>query len=92
MGLKDGLHLKTVVQKVIDLIWTEGDSYVGIGRGSAGAWLTNYLLGVTGIDPVPDNVKDFYRWWRFCSTSRSSSLMDIDIDIQSLVCPCILSC
>lgn len=73
----------TVVQKVIDLIWTEGDSYVGIGRGSAGAWLTNYLLGVTGIDPVPDNVKDFYRWWRFCSTSRSSSLMDIDIDIQS---------
>lgn len=73
----------TVVQKVIDLIWTEGDSLVGIGRGSAGAYLTNKLLGITGIDPMQPEIKDFYPWWRFCSTARSDSIFDIDIDIES---------
>ena len=73
----------TVVQKVVDIIWNEGDSLVGIGRGSAGCWLTNFILGITGIDPMLEETKDFYNWWRFCSTARSDSIMDIDIDIQS---------
>lgn len=73
----------TVVQKVIDLIWTEGDSYVGIGRGSAGCYLTNKLLDITGIDPMLKETEEFYPWWRFCSIARSESIFDIDIDIQS---------
>lgn len=73
----------TVVQKVVDLIWSEGDSLVGIGRGSAGCYLTNKLLGITGIDPMLAETKEFYPWWRFCSIARSDSIFDIDIDIQS---------
>lgn len=73
----------TVVQKVADLIWSEGDSLVGIGRGSAGAYVTNKLLGITGIDPLLPEINDFYPWWRFCSVARSDSIFDIDIDIQS---------
>ena len=73
----------TVVQKVIDLIWSDGESIVGIGRGSAGCYVTNKLLGITGIDPLEEGLADFYPWWRFCSTARSDSIFDIDIDIQS---------
>ena len=73
----------TVVQKVVDLIWTEGDSIVGIGRGSCGCYVTDRLLGITGVDPLLPELKDFYPWWRFCSTARSDSIFDIDIDIQS---------
>lgn len=73
----------TVVQKVINLIWSEGDSLVGIGRGSAGCYVTNFLLGITGIDPQREELTEFYPWWRFCSTARSDSIFDIDIDIES---------
>lgn len=73
----------TVVQKVVDLIWSKGDSLVGIGRGSAGCYLTNKLLGITGIDPMLPETNEFYPWWRFCSIARSDSIFDIDIDIQS---------
>nr|DAG40229.1 MAG TPA: DNA polymerase III, alpha subunit [Caudoviricetes sp.] len=73
----------TVVQKVIDLIWSNGDSLVGIGRGSAGCYVTNFLLGITGIDPQREELTEFYPWWRFCSTARSDSIFDIDIDIES---------
>lgn len=71
------------VQKLVDIIWNEGDSLVGIGRGSAGAYLTDRLLGITGIDPMLPEHHEFYPWWRFCSTARSDSIFDIDIDIQS---------
>ena len=73
----------TVIQKVVDLIWSEGDSLVGIGRGSAGCYETNKLLGITGIDPLLPETEEFYPWWRFCSIARSDSIFDIDIDIQS---------
>ena len=73
----------SVIQKVVNLIWTRGDSFVGIGRGSAGCWITNFLLGITGIDPLLSDIHEFYPWWRFCSIARSDSIMDIDLDIQS---------
>lgn len=73
----------TVIQKVVDLVWSEGDSLVGIGRGSAGCYETNKLLGITGIDPLLPETEEFYPWWRFCSIARSDSIFDIDIDIQS---------
>lgn len=59
----------------IDLFWKCG-SIVGPGRGSATGFLSNYLLGITQLDPV--------RWglnyWRFLNKERAT-LPDIDIDL-----------
>jgi len=50
----------------IDLFWECG-SIVGPGRGSATGFLSNYLLGITQLDPV--------RWrlfeWRFLNKDRA---------------------
>jgi DNA polymerase-3 subunit alpha len=37
--------------KMIEIIWEEGDSFVGTGRGSAAGFLINYLIGITQLDP-----------------------------------------
>lgn len=37
--------------KMIEIVWNEGDSLVGPGRGSASGFLVNYLVGITQIDP-----------------------------------------
>lgn len=59
----------------IDLFWNCG-SIVGPGRGSATGFLSNYLLGITQLDPI--------RWglpyWRFLNKERAE-LPDIDIDL-----------
>ena len=59
----------------IDLFWKCG-SIVGPGRGSATGFLSNYLLGITQLDPI--------RWklnyWRFLNKERAE-LPDIDIDL-----------
>ena len=59
----------------IDLFWSCG-SIVGPGRGSATGFLSNYLLGITQLDPI--------RWglpyWRFLNKERAE-LPDIDIDL-----------
>lgn len=73
----------TTVQKIIDVIWEDGDSMVGIGRGSANCYLTNFLLNIVGIDPLIPEFVDFFPWWRFCSIARSDSMFDCDIDVQS---------
>ena len=60
----------------IDLFWESG-SIVGPGRGSATGFLSNYLLGITQLDPI--------RWglpyWRFLNLERAE-LPDIDIDLS----------
>jgi len=38
--------------KMIQIIWNEADSLVGPGRGSAAGFLINYLIGITQIDPM----------------------------------------
>ena len=59
----------------IDLFWDCG-SIVGPGRGSSTGFLSNYLLGITQLDPI--------RWklpyWRFLNKERAE-LPDIDIDL-----------
>ena len=59
----------------IDLFWECG-SIVGPGRGSATGFLSNYLLGITQLDPVRWGLK----YWRFLNKERPS-LPDIDIDL-----------
>lgn len=54
-------------QKIIELIWDEGDSLVGPSRGSAMGFLSNWLLDVTQVDPIP-YVGDMS--WRHLSESR----------------------
>lgn len=69
----------------IDLFWECG-SIVGPGRGSATGFLSNYLLGITQLDPV--------RWklpyWRFLNKERAE-LPDIDIDLAPSKRPKIFS-
>lgn len=50
------------MSKIIDLIWEAG-SLAMPARGSAAASLTNYLLEVTQIDPVP--LGEYFPFWRF---------------------------
>lgn len=42
----------TTMAKMIDIIWEDGDSLVGVSRGSAAGFLVNYYLGITQIDPL----------------------------------------
>ena len=59
----------------IDLFWDCG-SIVGPGRGSATGFLSNYLLGITQLNPIKWNLP----WWRFLNKERAE-LPDIDIDL-----------
>lgn len=69
----------------IDLFWECG-STVGPGRGSATGFLSNYLLGITQLDPI--------RWglpyWRFLNKERAE-LPDIDIDLAPSKRPAIFA-
>lgn len=49
----------------IDLFWECG-SLVGPGRGSSCGFLSNYLLGITQLDPIKWNLN----WWRFLNKER----------------------
>lgn len=71
-------------QHYIDLFWNCG-SMVGPGRGSAGSFLSNYLLGITQIDPIEWNLPYF----RFLNKDRAE-LPDIDIDLAPSKRPLIL--
>ena len=59
----------------IDMFWDVG-SIVGPGRGSATGFLSNYLLGITQLDPIKWELP----WWRFLNKERAE-LPDIDIDL-----------
>lgn len=52
-------------QHFIDLFWECG-SLVGPGRGSAVCFLSNYLLGITQLDPVVWSLP----YWRFLNEER----------------------
>ena len=66
--------------KMIEIIWDEADSLVGVGRGSAVGFLTNYLLGITQLDPMTEEVEIPY--WRFIHKTRPE-LPDIDVDTEA---------
>ena len=50
----------------IDLFWECG-SIVGPGRGSSTGFLSNYLLGITQLDPIRWGIK----YWRFLNKERA---------------------
>lgn len=67
--------------KIIDIVWTDGDSLVGPGRGSGCGSLINYLVGITQLDPLRQELS--MPFWRFLDVSRPE-LPDIDFDTESL--------
>lgn len=62
-------------QHYIDLFWNCG-SIVPPGRGSAVGFLSNYLLGITQLNPLQWNLHE----WRFLNKERVE-LPDIDCDL-----------
>ena len=64
------------IKQFIDLFW-ECDSTVGPGRGSATGFLSNYLLGITQLDPVVWKLN----YWRYLNKERVE-LPDIDLDLS----------
>jgi len=66
----------TTFQELVQQIWTI--SVVGPGRGSAGAFLLNYVLDITQINPLPFD----FPMKRFLAAEKVS-LADIDIDSSS---------
>ena len=63
-------------QHFINLFWDCG-SIVGPGRGSSVCFLSNYLLGITQLDPLVWDLP----YWRFLNKERVE-LPDIDIDLS----------
>ena len=62
-----GAYLVTM-QKNVDIIWEEAESFVGPGRGSANGYIINYLLGITQVNPLEQGVEMPH--WRFMSAER----------------------
>lgn len=67
-----------LAQRLVSIMWNEGDSLVGVSRGSAFGFLSNYLLDITQMDPIP-YVGDMS--WRHLSKDRPE-LADVDLDSQ----------
>lgn len=67
-----------IVQDITNWVRSKG-WLLGKGRGSAAGSLISYLIGITGIDPIPYNLL----FSRFYNSSRKGSLPDIDTDVPS---------
>ena len=63
------------LQSYINIFWECG-SILGPGRGSAVGFLSNYLLGITQLDPVKWDLP----YWRFLNKERAE-MPDIDVDL-----------
>lgn len=66
--------------KMIDIMWNDADTIVGPSRGSAGASIVNYILGITQIDPLTQPLP--LPFWRFMHEERIE-LADIDVDSEA---------
>ena len=73
---KDMSTYFTTFQGIVDIIWEV--SVIAPGRGSAGAFLLNYVLNITQINPLLYN----FPLKRFLAAEKVS-LADIDIDAGS---------
>lgn len=72
-----------VVRDYINAARSRGE-LVGPGRGSSAGCLVSYLVGITGIDPIPHKLS----FTRFYNSGRNTKdrvlLPDIDIDFEQL--------
>lgn len=63
-----------MVQRIVNVIWEV--TLVGVGRGSAPGFLTNYLIGITQFNPLTYDLPA----WRFLNSERLDDMADIDLD------------
>jgi DNA polymerase-3 subunit alpha len=79
--IEDRLHAYFItIAKIIEIMWDEGDSIVGVGRGSGVSSIIDYLLEITQINPLKMPVDmPFYRF----ITEERPELADLDVDTQS---------
>lgn len=70
------------LQHYFDLIWECG-SCVGVGRGSSGAGLDNYLMGLTQYDCIAQGVNNYFRYLN----KDREELPDLDFDLAPTVRP-----
>ncbi len=76
--LKDRMSSYYVLTKqIVDIIWTKGDSLVGVSRGSAAGFIINFLLGITQVNPLDYDLPHFRHL-----TSERPELPDIDLDSE----------
>ena len=68
-----------LVDYLIDLIWHNAESIVGISRGSVGGSYFAYLTGICQMNPLTYNLP----WWRHLHESRPE-LPDVDFDSESM--------
>lgn len=77
------------IQELIKIFWADDcgedsrdiGSIVGSGRGSASGFLINYILGITGINPLSYGVEMPH--WRHLHKSRGDiGALDIDVDVR----------
>ncbi len=62
-------------RQIINIMWNEGDSLVGVARGSVTGFLICYLIDITQINPLQWGLPH----WRHLTASRPE-LPDIDLD------------
>lgn len=60
----------------VDIMWEY--SLVGVGRGSAVCYYTNYLLDIVQLNPIKYDLP----YWRFLSREYVGEFPDIDVDAQ----------
>ena len=65
-------------RELIDMCWESG-SLVGCSRGSGLGFILLYILGITQVNPLREEVPTFH--WRFLNPERVSPL-DIDVDVE----------
>ena len=63
--------------ELIEIMWNEGDSLVGVARGSVTGMYTMYLIGLIQMNPIQWGLPH----WRHISHERPE-LADIDLDSQ----------
>lgn len=68
----------TTFQRILDIAWQK--AIVAPGRGSAGAFLINFLIDITQINPLTQPIE--HPFWRFLMKDKAS-MPDIDIDLPS---------
>lgn len=66
-----------VDKEFIDIMWET--SLVGVSRGSASSFYTNYLIDLVQIDPIKYDLPE----WRFLNKDRLDNMADIDLDAES---------
>lgn len=63
--------------ELIEIMWNEGDSLVGVARGSVTGMYTMYLIGLIQMNPITWGLPH----WRHISHQKAE-LSDVDIDSQ----------